>query len=309
MTNKVYDFVKEMNENNRLSGCKPCKLIIKDKQLYCYDNNNNIIDAFFNVVDIECFLSKKSYYITNLSCLKGTDRLFGYIVLSHYMWSEIKKYLYMYGIKQGVDTLEIINVSNSKTIVKKTILLGKLIADFDSLAYIILQGNKIMVISEFYFYIGDNSQVCFAMLDYKNIKINNFITSDMTMFSSMFEKCSNLVNLNWSNVDMSKITSLDSMFLDCYNLKEVFIDKFDVCNVLYFRSIFRNCYNLESLSLLKDMNMSNIKDCSFMFYNCNKLQYCYIETWSVNWRNFGICDGMFDGCDKLVNKNKWKKEY
>ena len=46
-------------------------------------------------------------------------------------------------------------------------------------------------------------------------------------------------------------------------------------------SMFNHCYELENLDLSK-FNSSNVKNMSYMFYECNKLKYLNLKNFEIN---------------------------
>jgi len=57
-----------------------------------------------------------------------------------------------------------------------------------------------------------------------------------------------------------------SIFENCFELKEIDVSNFDTSNEREIEGMFHNCYEIKKLDLFK-FNIKKIKNLSFYFYN------------------------------------------
>ena len=100
------------------------------------------------------------------------------------------------------------------------------------------------------------------------IIFNNIIT-DMKGF---FEKCVNIISLDFENFNTENVTDMGFMFNKCNKLKEIKgINKFNTNKVTNMRRMFQLCNELEYLDL-SSFNTENVTNMSGMFNLCSKLK-------------------------------------
>lgn len=66
---------------------------------------------------------------------------------------------------------------------------------------------------------------------------------------SMFEGCTNLINLNVSSFNTSKVRNMSNMFNGCSSLKDIDVSSFNTANVVDMTGMFKGCVSLERLDL------------------------------------------------------------
>lgn len=129
-------------------------------------------------------------------------------------------------------------------------------------------------------------------LDLSNCNFTNILN-----FDSMFNGCTNLVEIIMSKGRWEKATNMNYMFANCTSLKKVVLDDFITPNVTSFYGMFSGCsiieeVDLSSLGAYKANNMTN------MFIDClnlKKLNMSGIGTIGQNhmshfsYNNTGIC--------------------
>ena len=129
---------------------------------------------------------------------------------------------------------------------------------------------------------SNSSRLFSALSNVKEIKFENFDTSQVTDMSSMFVYCKSLISLDVSKFDTSQVTNMSAMFLECSGLTSLDVSKFDTSKVI---------------------NMS------IMFYTCNSLSKIYVseynETTDKGWTTKNVTDSrdMFYAATKLVGGN------
>ena len=106
--------------------------------------------------------------------------------------------------------------------------------------------------------------------DVRNIKIDQWDTSNVTNMDCMFEGLSDF-NCDLSSWDVSKVENMDSMFMDCpqFNCD---ISRWDTSSVVNMDYMFSGCMNLETD--LSNWNVANVIShrkfadfCTTQFYN------------------------------------------
>ena len=134
-----------------------------------------------------------------------------------------------------------------------------------------------------------------------------FFKTLLTNISSMFEKCTSLVQIDLSSFNASKVehmnnmfygckiletidftdfntqsaTDMSGMFRDCPNLKNLNLSSFNTVNVFFMSSMFRGCSSLIELDL-SNFNLLNINDMSYMFFSCKSLTTLNIKQFKSN---------------------------
>ena len=133
----------------------------------------------------------------------------------------------------------------------------------------------------------------------------NFEIVFRNIINNMFEffnKCSNLISLDFSIFDTLNIADMSYMFSFCKNLKEIKgINNFKTKNVINMYAMFNECRKLEHLDL-SSFNTSNVLDMGMMFSFCQNIK----EIKGIN--NFNTnkvtnMNGMFQSCSELKYLN------
>ena len=95
---------------------------------------------------------------------------------------------------------------------------------------------------------------------------------NITNCNSLFDECSNIISLDFSNFDTSNVTDMSYIFSQCNKLKEIKgINKFITDKVINMNTMFGKCYELEYLNLT-NFNTSNVTDMFGTFNKCHKLK-------------------------------------
>ena len=128
-------------------------------------------------------------------------------------------------------------------------------------------GQKIIA-SSCYFMFGDKSNLI-------SIDFNNLDTSNVTYMNSIFINCSGLINLDLTPLNTQNVTSMGSMFRGCSGLASLDLTPLDTRNVKNMNSMFRGCSGLTNLDLTP-LDTSNVTDMNYMFYNCSALTTLFL---------------------------------
>lgn len=78
------------------------------------------------------------------------------------------------------------------------------------------------------------------------IEMSTYIESSSGSMYAIFKNCSNLLTVDFSNIDASKFDSLESTFYNCSSLTSINVSNFD-SNVKVYQSTFYNCNSLKTL--------------------------------------------------------------
>lgn len=119
-----------------------------------------------------------------------------------------------------------------------------------------------------------------------------------TSLKNLFNGCSNLTSVDFTNLNTENVTDMASLFSSCKNLTSIVWGDFNTENVTEMASVFYGCSKLESLDLSK-FNTENVTTMSSMFYGCSKLQSLNLSNW--NTVNLTRMVSMFRGCSSLVS--------
>ena len=130
-----------------------------------------------------------------------------------------------------------------------------------------LNNQKINMIKE-----GNKSKIDYIFENDGKYNFQIVINANMTNMEGFFEKCSNIIFLDFSNFNTSNVTNMSFMFNGCNKLKEIKgINKFITNKVLKMNCMFQQCYELEYLDLTS-FNTINVNNMECMFNKCFKLK-------------------------------------
>ena len=122
-------------------------------------------------------------------------------------------------------------------------------------------------------------------------------THMISNYNSMFQGCSNIIEIDLSNFTNSYINNIDNMFDGCSSLKSIKFGNFDISHITEMEKVFQNCFSLESLDLssFKTSGLVHLHD---MFYGCNSLKYLDMSNFDTSSNECSL--NMFNGgCEKL----------
>ena len=117
---------------------------------------------------------------------------------------------------------------------------------------------------------SNSSRLFSALSNVKEIKFENFDTSQVTDMSSMFVYCKSLISLDVSKFDTSQVTNMSAMFFECSSLISLDVSKFDTSQVTNMSAMFFECSSLISLDVSK-FDTSQVTDMKHMFNKCSSL--------------------------------------
>jgi surface protein len=135
-------------------------------------------------------------------------------------------------------------------------------------------------------YMGSMFQGCTRI---KSIDFSNCDLKNLSGAIGMFRGCTTIKYIGFNNCDFGKLARVEYMFDGCEALETI-----DLNNVVWnggcenISYMFCDCKKLNNLTLNKLVNLGSsggIRDISYAFYNCRSLTSLTIINWDVgNWR-------------------------
>ena len=112
------------------------------------------------------------------------------------------------------------------------------------------------------------------------IDVSNLDTSEVTDMSYMFYQCSNVPEIDVSNFDTSKVANMSYMFYKCSNLLEIDVSNFDTSNVTNMTYMFYGCSNVPEIDV-SNFDTSKVTDMGSMFYGINNVEELDLSNWDM----------------------------
>ncbi len=109
----------------------------------------------------------------------------------------------------------------------------------------------------------------------------------------MFRNRTDLVTVDFHNVDTSSVTNMEEMFYGCRNITSINVSGWNTANVNSMRSMFDNCQRVTSIAVT-GFNTSNVTDMKRMFASCNAVTSINASGWDT--RKVTDMEEMFRGC-------------
>ena len=134
--------------------------------------------------------------------------------------------------------------------------------------------------------------------DIIEMNLSNFDTSQVTIMNYMFSGCSSLSSLELSNFNTSKVENMKGMFEDCSSLTSIDLSNFDTSQVTYMDYMFAGCSSLTSLNLL-NFDTSKTFWLDHMFYKCSSLTSLDLSNFDTS--KVQYMEYMFSGCYLLTS--------
>lgn len=168
----------------------------------------------------------------------------------------------------GCSKLQTIDVSNLET--NSVTAMNSMFTDCCELRKVILDFSDCPALTTVNLMFSN----CFSLEEIEGIE--NFDTSNVTNFGSMFATCRNLKQLDIKNFITDNATNFSSMFTNCQNLQTLDLGGWQTENVNTLASMFNGCTNLKSINFT-DWNVTKATTISSIFSNCNSLQHLDIS--------------------------------
>ena len=132
------------------------------------------------------------------------------------------------------------------------------------------------------------------------IDFSNFNYNYITNLSWMFHGCSSLTTLKLSNLNTKHVIDMSGIFSDCTSLKQIDLSNFDTRNVKYMNWMFQNCSSLTQIDF-SNFDTRNVCHMMGMFQFCLSLK-------TLDLSNFNTCNvthinKIFADCSSLIFLN------
>lgn len=134
----------------------------------------------------------------------------------------------------------------------------------------------------------------------------NWDTSNVTDFQSLFYYQSKLTSLDLSNWNLENATNLGWMFYNCTSLSELKMPSPCSSKCTNLKSIFCGCYNLQDLSIVENWDISNVTNLAYTFAACNALTSLDLSKWDTS--NVTNMSGLFGYVSSIKNNYMQLKE-
>lgn len=171
-----------------------------------------------------------------------------------------------------------------------------------NVTWILYEDGRLVVEGTGDFVTGDIAPWCdvhSSMCCSRDIKTAEVKVTGMTSLEGLFNGCSNLRSVDFSDCDMSTVTNMADMFNECSSLTNLDVSGWDTSNVKNMKYMF---YNSGFVTLdLSDLNTSNVTNMEYMFGNCRDLTTLKLNTQKNGWNtgNVTTMEDMFYECGNL----------
>ncbi|HBC0573750.1 TPA: BspA family leucine-rich repeat surface protein [Listeria monocytogenes] len=129
------------------------------------------------------------------------------------------------------------------------------------------------------------------------IRDNNYPTAPSLLTTEgMFKNCSNLMEVDLSDLDTSAVTTMWDMFDSCRALEELDVSHFDTSSVTNMSYMFYDNRNLEVLDV-SNLDTSSVTNIYAMFENCTSLEELDVSNFDTS--SVTSMYRVFNGCEKL----------
>ena len=130
------------------------------------------------------------------------------------------------------------------------------------------------------------------------MNFSNFVTSTITSMWGMFKDCNSLISLDLSYFDTTNVRNMGAMFFNCKSLTSLDISNFVSSNNCNFGNTFCGCTSLKSINL-SNLDTSNIQYMDNMFNGCKNLIYLNLSNFKTS--RVVITENMFNDCISLIS--------
>ena len=117
--------------------------------------------------------------------------------------------------------------------------------------------------------------------------------------ANMFNLCSNLTSIDFTNFNTENVSNMSGMFYNCTNLTSLDLSNFDTSNVTNMLEMFSECSGLETLTLPQNINTEKVTSMQSMFLRCKNLSSLDLSSFDTG--NVTDMIYMFSGCEKLMS--------
>lgn len=129
------------------------------------------------------------------------------------------------------------------------------------------------------------------------VKVRFVGTVSPISMSCWFHSCTNLTEVDFTNIDTSKVSSLKYLFNKCASLVAIDLSGLNTSNVIEMSSICKDCNNLASINL-DNFDTTKVTTMDTMFSGCDALTT--LDLSSFNTLNVSTMRGMFSYSKSLT---------
>ena len=116
-------------------------------------------------------------------------------------------------------------------------------------------------------------------------------------FKCLFYGCSDINEIDASNLNTSNVNNMKYMFYKCSSLTSLNINNFNTKKVISMRAMFEFCSSLTSIDVSSFIT-SSLTDMAYMFEGCSKLSSLNLSNFETS--NVSFMDYLFKGCSSLT---------
>ena len=139
------------------------------------------------------------------------------------------------------------------------------------------------------------------------VDISGWDTSNVTTMAYMFTECEDIKKIiGIENLDVSKLQSANAMFYGCQNLVELDLTNWNPILLNSAWNMFSYCSNLKIIKNIENWQLPNIKNVSYMFYKCTKLDVD-LSNWDLRNIKKSLKTGIVNNSG--ITKNHYPKLY
>ena len=137
------------------------------------------------------------------------------------------------------------------------------------------------------------------------VDISGWNASNVTIMNYTFSRCKKLKKIiGIENLDVSNVEDTHGMFYCCENLVELDLTNWNPISLQNAWSMFYRCSNLKIIKNIENWQLPNIKDVSYMFYDCDKLDVD-LSNWDLTNIKKSLKTGML--ANSHITKNHYPK--
>ena len=123
------------------------------------------------------------------------------------------------------------------------------------------------------------------------IQIQIIFNQSLNSLDFLFERCTDLIKVDLTNLNSPSITSMIYTFTDCSNLETADLTSFNSSRVEKMEFLFGGCTHLVNLKGFENLNTSSLKKTAGMFIGCHNLQKVNLSSFQLD--NISEQNGMF----------------
>ena len=134
--------------------------------------------------------------------------------------------------------------------------------------------------------------------DIIEVDLTNLTTTEIDSMSSLFKGCIKLKKIVYGDkFNTEKLNHMDELFALCESLEEIDLTKFDTKNVFSMKSLFQGCQNLKNI-IFGNFNTKRVEEMRNMFNGCSSLKSIDLSKFDTS--KVSNFENMFARCSSLT---------